>query len=81
MKIRLQMFARARDLAGAESIELDLPESARVRDLRAALCERCPNLNPIAGSLFIALNDDYADDDRPVRAEDRAACFPPVSGG
>ena len=34
MKITVQLFARARDLAGAERVELDLPASARIADVR-----------------------------------------------
>jgi molybdopterin converting factor small subunit len=81
MKLEIKMFARARDLAGAETVEIDLPEQARVSDLRAALGETMPQLRPLLPSLHVAMGTDYATDDTPIDASLEIACFPPVSGG
>jgi molybdopterin converting factor subunit 1 len=81
MNVAVKLFARARDIAGTDRVSLELPDSARVGDLRSALCERYPGLRPLAPSLLISIGTDYAKDDAPIRPNDEIACFPPVSGG
>ena len=80
MKLEVRMFARARDLAGCETVVIDLPEQARVSDLRAALGETMPQLRPLLPSLHVAIGTDYATDTL-IDASLEIACFPPVSGG
>ena len=81
MKTVLKLFARARDLAGAESLDLDLPDSASAADLRVVLGERVPALQPILPSLLIAVGNDYASPTTAVAGRTDLAVFPPVSGG
>jgi molybdopterin converting factor small subunit len=81
MKTVLKLFARARDLAGSPTLELDLPESATAADLRNVLAERVPALQPILSSLLIAIGNDYAAPTTPVAGHTDLAAFPPVSGG
>lgn len=81
MKLSVKLFARARDLAGSEQVEIDLPDPARVADLRAALGERFAELRPLVPSLLIAVGTEYADDNAPLSSNADVACFPPVSGG
>ena len=79
MKVRL--FARARDLAGADTIDVDVPAGATVGDLRQQLAQRFPALAGLLQRSALAVNDDFADDalTLPVNAE--VALLPPVSGG
>ena len=44
MKVEVRLFAQARDAAGAERVTVELPEAARVGDLRAALAARWPEI-------------------------------------
>lgn len=81
MNVSVQLFARARDLAGAETVCVDVADNATVGDVRAALVRTYPALEPIAGSLLVAVNADYATDTQPVQPGQVVACFPPVSGG
>ena len=81
MQISVKLFARAKDLAGTDTLHLDLPDTARVADLKHTLAERCPNLIPLLPSLLVALNNNYAQDTTPLSASAEIACFPPVSGG
>ncbi|MEX0718206.1 MAG: MoaD/ThiS family protein [Planctomycetaceae bacterium] len=82
MKFAVRLFARARDLAEAERVELELPEGARVGDVRAMLGERHPALRPVLPSLLFAIDHEYAGDSEPVPQDaTEIACFPPVSGG
>lgn len=81
MKTVLKLFARARDLAGAADVELDLPDAATVADLRLALGERFPALQSILPSLLVAVGTDYASTTTRVGGRTDLAVFPPVSGG
>ena len=81
MNVEVRLFARAKDLAGAERISLEIPASATVGDLRAALGERVPALRPLLPTLLVAINNDFADDRQQIPSNAEIACFPPVSGG
>lgn len=82
MKLEVQLFARARELAGAGTVEIEVPGAApRVGDLKNALGERFPDLRPLLPSLLIAVGTDYADENTPLESNAEIACFPPVSGG
>ncbi|MEX1096923.1 MAG: MoaD/ThiS family protein [Planctomycetales bacterium] len=81
MKLAVRLFARARDLAEAERVEIDVPEAAHIGDVRAALGERYPALRPIGPNLLFAIDHEYAADSQPVPPAAEIACFPPVSGG
>lgn len=81
MKLSVRLFARARDLAGADRVELEIADPARIADVRAALGEGHPALRPILSSLLFAIDHEYATDSQTVPASAEIACFPPVSGG
>lgn len=81
MKLAIRLFARARDILGKEVVQIELPESACVADLRNALGEQYPDLRPLLPSLHVAVGTEYADEGTRVEAGDDVACFPPVSGG
>src|SRR5262249_24948951 len=70
-----------RDLAGTQSLALDLPEGATVAALRAALAERVPALAGFLPRCAVAVSGEFAGDDRALSAVDDAAGLPPVSGG
>lgn len=81
MKITVQFFARARDLAGAERVEVDLPAAGRVADLKQSLAKRFPQVSPLISNLLVAIGTDYADDNTIITQGAVVSCFPPVSGG
>ena len=81
MTISVQLFAQARDLAGAPRLDLELEGGATVADLKTALVKAHPALARIERSLLVAVNGDYAADAALLSAMDEVACFPPVSGG
>jgi molybdopterin converting factor small subunit len=81
MKISVRLFARARDLAGSPVVDLELSESATVADVRAALLQARPQLQPLAATLLVAVGSEYASDATVVPPGADVACFPPVSGG
>jgi molybdopterin converting factor subunit 1 len=81
MTITVQLFARAKDLAGAPEIAVELPPGARVRDLRSALAGICPALAGLLARSAFAVNSEWADDDTPINKGAEVALLPPVSGG
>jgi molybdopterin synthase catalytic subunit len=78
--MKVLFFARARELAEVDAIDLDLPESS-VGELRRALAERLPRLASFLPVCAIAVNDDFVDDGALVPADATVAVLPPVSGG
>ena len=81
MKINVLLFAQARQIANADSVELSLKPDARVSDLKAALAGAVPELSDLLSRSSIAVNQQYAvaHDRIPESAE--VAMIPPVSGG
>jgi molybdopterin converting factor subunit 1 len=81
MKVRLRLFAVARDVAGAGEVDFELATGATVGDLRVAVASRWPALAPSAGRILVAINSEYASDDRQIPPDGEVAIIPPVSGG
>jgi molybdopterin converting factor small subunit len=82
MIVRCRLFALARDLAGNEFLEVEIPAGSTLGDLRKALAHTCPPLQPIVGRLLLAIGHQYAADTTPLDGlAAEVACFPPVSGG
>ena len=65
-----------RERAGASELTLELPEGARVGDALAALSGLAEGI-----PLVMAVNREYAPEDRPLDPGDELALIPPVSGG
>jgi len=81
VQIEVKLFALARELAGTGSISLELPDGATVAELRRQLAERYPALAPIVPRLLVAVDSEYATDERRIEPGQEVACLPPVSGG
>ena len=81
MKIRLRLFAAAREAAGCDSVELELPGGATIGQLRRQLAARIPGLAGLAEHVMFAVDTEYADDTTPIPPQAEVACIPPVSGG
>jgi MoaE-MoaD fusion protein len=81
MRVRLLAFASASDALGTGELELELPEPARVADLRAWLDARYPALAPLWPRLAVAVNGSIARSDDPLSEGAEVALLPPVSGG
>jgi molybdopterin synthase catalytic subunit/molybdopterin synthase sulfur carrier subunit len=81
MRIRVRLFALAKQAAGCDSLEVDLPEGATVAQLRRQLGVRIPQLAGLLAQMMLAVNTEYADDEMRIPPEADVACIPPVSGG
>jgi molybdopterin converting factor subunit 1 len=76
----VRLFAGLRERAGADRVEVDLPEGASVADLLAAM-GTTPVGELAPRSCIVAVNREYADADAVVGEGDEVALVPPVSGG
>ena len=79
--MRVLLFARARDLGGADAIDVELPPGATVADLRRALAGRYPKLAPLLERSAFAVDDEFANVGVVIDANAVVALLPPVSGG
>jgi molybdopterin converting factor subunit 1 len=81
MTFRVHLFARARDLAGAALVEVDLPEGATVGELRCRLGVEHPALSSLLERSALAVNDEFAEEEKCLPRDAEIALLPPVSGG
>ncbi len=81
MAVTVRLFARCRDLVGADAATIQIRERASVADLRIALAKRFPKLRGIIPNCAVAVNEDFAANDLLVNETDEIALIPPVSGG
>lgn len=81
IRIRVLFFSTARERAGLAEEEFELPVSATVADALAELTARRPGLGPLAPSLLVAINEEWAPRSAALRHGDTLAVMPPVSGG
>ncbi|MCW3024449.1 MAG: molybdopterin converting factor, subunit 1 [Conexibacter sp.] len=80
VRISVRLFAGLRERAGADHVDVDLPEDASVGDLLAAMTST-PVGSLQAGQCVVAINRTYATARQRVRPDDEVALIPPVSGG
>ncbi|MBV9837895.1 MAG: molybdenum cofactor biosynthesis protein MoaE [Solirubrobacterales bacterium] len=76
MQVRVRLFAALRERAGAEELELELPEGALVQDALDRMSELTAGV-----PVVLAVNREYARGEEPLHAGDEVALIPPVSGG
>jgi len=62
-------------------MECELEEPANVGDLHRRILTEFPAMADAIERVRTAVNEDYADSDRPLRDGDVVAFIPPVSGG
>src|SRR5262249_35472946 len=81
MKVQVRLFARYREAAGRERVELELPEGGTAQTAWDAVSDRFPVLEPYRPFTLFALRNDYVRGDHPLHDGDELCLFPPVSGG
>jgi molybdopterin converting factor subunit 1 len=75
------LFARARDLIGADRIDIEMPASATVGAMRRLLMLRYPNIAGLLEKSAVAVNEEIAEDGVQIPLGAEVALLPPVSGG
>ena len=81
MLVHVRLFALAKQRAGCAEVALELPDRATVGDLKRSLAAACPALGPLVPHLMVAVDAEYAPDDRLIPSGLEVAVIPPVSGG
>lgn len=81
MIVRVRLFARARDLAGADVLRVELPDGATVADLRRRIAADCPALSSLLERSALAVENEFAADSLVLSTDAEIALLPPVSGG
>lgn len=81
MKICIRLFAAARQAAGRDRIELELPGGATIGQLRSRLSEELPQLSSLIERATFAVDTQYAANTDKIAPDADVACIPPVSGG
>ncbi len=74
-------FGPARERTGRDSQELPLQAGTTIAALWERLIELHPLLEPLRQSCRIAVDQEYASDDRLIGDESEIAIIPPVAGG
>lgn len=80
MKLKILAFGITKDILGAAEKELETQDDLKVGQLKRILEENFPPLVKLK-SYFIAVNEEYAEDDQIIVYTDEIALIPPVSGG
>src|SRR5438128_7221579 len=81
MRVTLLYFAAARERAGTPRELVELRDGATAADAREAACAAHPGLRAIAERLRLAVDQEFAPAERPLRDGSEVAFIPPVSGG
>lgn len=81
IRVSVEFFAIARDLAGTETASFDLPDDATTSLMMQLLADRYPALRQMKDQLRLAVNRTYASSSVVLRDRDEVAVIPPVSGG
>ena len=82
MTVTVRLFAILRERAGRDSVDIELPEGATVRDAFERLAA-APGLGELVERmpLRMAVNREYASEDTAIASGDELAVIPPISGG
>ena len=81
MRLRVRLFAAARQLVGKDTVEVDVGDRATVAELRGQLAAQFPELATIVEGAAFAVDEAYAGDATILDKQADVACIPPVSGG
>ncbi|AKK73962.1 molybdopterin converting factor [Chryseobacterium gallinarum] len=80
MKLKILAFGITKDIFGTSQQEITIKDAITVQQLKSILEEEFPELKKLR-SYFIAVNEEYAEEDRMITETDEIAIIPPVSGG
>jgi len=81
MKVQVRLFARYREAAGRDRVELEIPDGGTAQAAWEAVSHRFPALGPYRPFTLFAVRNDYVEPSHPLRDGDELCLFPPVSGG
>ncbi|MDV7695531.1 MoaD/ThiS family protein [Chryseobacterium soli] len=80
MKLKILAFGITKDIFGTSEKEIEVDEGLTVSQLKNILEENFPGLKKL-NSYFIAIDEEYAEEDQVITSTNEIAIIPPVSGG
>ncbi|MFC1962834.1 molybdopterin converting factor subunit 1 [Chloroflexota bacterium] len=81
MKVKVRFFARLRELAAADGIDIERESGLTVGSLKDLLKEDFPQLTNWLDTAAVAVNGEYAQAGLTLKTGDEVAFLPPFSGG
>ncbi len=81
MRVRVKLFAAARDAAGAGEVTLEVGDGATVSDVERALIAKVPSMAGIMSHSRWAVHAAFSPKDANLPKDAEVALIPPVSGG
>ena len=81
MRVRVRLFARYREAAGRERLDIDLPDDGTVEAAWSEVVTRHPELSSYRPYTLFAVGHDYVNPEHRLAPDDELCLFPPVSGG
>lgn len=81
MRVQVRLFAVARELAGSDTVTVEVSEPCTIGQLRGSLAAEIPALAETLHHVLFAVGSQYATDETAIPHDAEVACIPPVSGG
>jgi len=81
VQIRVQFYSQLRDLAGCQTLDVDLDQGATVADLLEQLYQQLPALRGHDKSILVGAGVEFVERDYEIKPGDEIAVMPPVQGG
>lgn len=84
MKVKILLFAKAREIVGASEIAVDIEGQTTTHEALIAFLGNTayPALKPVLSSCILAINQEYSTNLTDIiRETDEVALIPPISGG
>jgi MoaE-MoaD fusion protein len=82
VRITVKLFASLREAAGASDLDEQFDgESITVAEFTQRFADRRPALKPQLETVAVAVNEQYARGEAPIRDGDVVALIPPIAGG
>ncbi len=81
MHIEVKLFALLREIAGTDTVALEVPEASSAGQALHELRQLHPALQPYLDKVRLALKMDFVDETAKLGEGDELHLIPPVSGG
>ncbi len=81
MHVTVKLFALIREKAGTDTLALDLPHGADLKQVVEAIRHQQPALEPYLDNLRFSIDMDFVEADTTLHDGDEVVLIPPVSGG
>lgn len=81
INIAVLLFGACKEVAGVGELRCELADPATAADVWEELKRRFVDLERFERSALVAVNEEHAQRNHPLKNGDTVAIFPPVSGG